>query len=94
MPWSAKAQELLRRQYAPTGAAAKIGLSEAVAALQSTTDHVTEASSLLKHYRHRREMAEKYVEADRRYCWPVSSLADMRLAPFHIMAPRWCGAHE
>jgi protein phosphatase len=86
MPWSAKAQELLRQQYAPTGAAAKIGLSEAVAALQSTSDHVTDASSLLEHYRSRREMAEKYVEAYRRYCWPVSSLADLRLAPFHIMA--------
>ena len=86
MPWSAKAQELLRQQYAPTGAAAKIAFAEAVAALESTRDGVPEAGALLEHYRARREMAEKYVEAYRRYCWPVSSLADLRLAPFHVMA--------
>ena len=86
MPWSAKAQELLRQQYAPTGAAAKAGLAEAIAVLQSAADHVEEAVPLLDHYRARREMAEKYVEAYRRYCWPVSSLSDLKLAPFHIMA--------
>src|SRR5208337_3013988 len=33
MPWSAKAQELLRQQYASVGAAAQASLTEAVAAL-------------------------------------------------------------
>lgn len=33
MPWSAKAQELLRRQYAAVGTAARAGLGETVAAL-------------------------------------------------------------
>jgi protein phosphatase len=28
----------------------------------------------------------KYREAYRRYCWPVMSLADYRLAPFHLLA--------
>jgi protein phosphatase len=31
-------------------------------------------------------MAERYVDAYRRYCWPVSSLADLKLAPFHLLA--------
>jgi protein phosphatase len=31
-------------------------------------------------------MAEKYTEAYGRYCWPVESLADVRLAPFHLLA--------
>ena len=30
MPWSAKAQELLQQQYAPTGAAARHGLPAAI----------------------------------------------------------------
>ena len=34
MPWSAKAQALLREQYASTGAAATAGLGEAVALLE------------------------------------------------------------
>ena len=28
----------------------------------------------------------KYREAYRRYCWPVASLTDYRLAPFHLLA--------
>jgi protein phosphatase len=27
-----------------------------------------------------------YVEAYRRYCWTVRSLADLKLAPFHLLA--------
>ena len=34
MPWSAKAQELLRQQYAAVGAAAQASLTEVVAALE------------------------------------------------------------
>jgi protein phosphatase len=34
MPWSAKAQELLRQQYAAVGAAAPATLSETVASLE------------------------------------------------------------
>ena len=31
-------------------------------------------------------MAEQYIEAYRRYCWTVHSLADLKLAPFHLLA--------
>ncbi len=31
-------------------------------------------------------MAADFVAAYRRYCWPVTSLADLKLAPFHILA--------
>jgi protein phosphatase len=31
-------------------------------------------------------MAEQYVEAYRHYCWSVHSLADLKLAPFHLLA--------
>ncbi len=31
-------------------------------------------------------MAEDYVRAYRQYCWPVGSLADLKLAPFHLLA--------
>jgi phosphoribosyl-ATP pyrophosphohydrolase/phosphoribosyl-AMP cyclohydrolase len=36
MPWSAKAQELLRRQYAAVGASATAALGEAIGALERT----------------------------------------------------------
>jgi protein phosphatase len=44
------------------------------------------ASGMAEAYRHRRECLHKYREAYRRYCWPVSSLADYKLAPFHLLA--------
>lgn len=86
MPWSAKAQELLREQYAATGAAARASLPYALASLQSAAGASADAVALLQHYRERQEMASKYVEAYRRYCWPVHSIADFRLAPFHVLA--------
>jgi protein phosphatase len=86
MPWSSKAQDLLRQQYAPTGAAARAGLAASIAALRTTSKHVPEASELAGRYEERRVMAEQYIEAYRRYCWTVHSLADLKIAPFHLLA--------
>jgi protein phosphatase len=86
MPWSAKAQELLRQQYAAVGAAARVSLPDAVAALEQAAVAVSDVGPLLERYRARAEAAEKYINAYRRYCWPVHSLADLKLAPFHLLA--------
>jgi len=86
MPWSAKAQELLKQQYAPTGAAAMAALPQAVAALESAARLNPEITGLVAEYKQRLDMAARYVEAYRRYCWSVNSLDDLRLAPFHILA--------
>lgn len=86
MPWSSKAQDLLRKQYAPTGAAARAGLTASIAALRMTSTHVPEASELIGRFDARRTMAEHYIEAYRRYCWTVHSLEDLKLAPFHLLA--------
>src|ERR1700741_5429446 len=86
MPWSSKAQDLLRLQYAPTGAAARAGLAASIAVLRKTSNQVPEASELAGRYEERRVMAEQYIEAYRRYCWTVLSLADLKLAPFHLLA--------
>ena len=85
MPWSAKAQELLRLQYAPTGAAARAALPAAIAALTAAASN-SEVASLVDQYRQRKDAADLYVEAYRRYCWTVHSLADLKLAPFHVLA--------
>ncbi|HEY1755500.1 MAG TPA: polynucleotide kinase-phosphatase [Bryobacteraceae bacterium] len=82
LPWSAKARELLQQQYAPVGAAG-------VAALEAVIEAVGQspaASGMAETYRHRLECLRKYREAYRRYCWRVSSLADYKLAPFHLLA--------
>ena len=82
MPWSAKARELIQRQYAPVGAAGVASLEAAIEAI----DQSPAASGLAENYRQRLERLRKYREAYRRYCWPVNSLADYKLAPFHLLA--------
>ena len=86
MPWSAKSQELLKQQYAAVGAAAGASLPAAVAALERAAAHTEGIGPLLDKYRERQEGAGQFVDAYRRYCWPVQGLSDLRLAPFHILA--------
>jgi protein phosphatase len=86
MPWSAKAQELLRKQYAAVGAAGHASLNDAVASLADAAMVVSDVEPLLQRYKERLTALEQYRESYRRYCWPVHSLADLRLAPFHLLA--------
>jgi protein phosphatase len=86
MPWSAKAQELLRVQYAPVGAASRAGFAAAIDALSRAKERGIDASAKLERLHDRAGRAEKYVEAYRRYCWPVSKIEDYRVAPFHLLA--------
>lgn len=82
MPWSAKARELIQRQYAAVGAAGITSLTAVVEAIEQSAV----ATGFAPSYRQRLRRVEKYREAYRRYCWPVNSLADYRLAPFHLLA--------
>lgn len=84
MPWSAKAMALLRSQYAPVAAASRMGLAAATAAL-ARCEH-SDAHALLEEYRERQTHTERYAKAYRRYCWPVESVDDLKLAPFHLLA--------
>src|SRR5262249_40430151 len=78
MPWSAKAQDLLRTQYAAVGAASRAALDDAVLELERAVTRGIEIGSLLNRTRDRAQLATKYVDAYRRYCWPVTSIDDLR----------------
>ncbi|UOQ77446.1 polynucleotide kinase-phosphatase [Hymenobacter sp. 5516J-16] len=87
LPWSAKAQELIKSQYAAVAAAATAALPETVAVLsQASSRGLDGVEALLARATARQTAAEHYAQAYRRYCWPVESLADLRLAPFHLLA--------
>jgi polynucleotide kinase-phosphatase len=86
LPWSAKAEELLRRQYASVGAAATATLSTEVATLEAALNRGADVARLLARTADRRVMAGRFVDAYRHYCWPVESIDDLRLAPFQILA--------
>ncbi len=91
MPWSAKAQELLRSQYAAVGAAGNASLPPAVAALSQAERQLNgearqQIEPVARKFAARRENAARFVTAYRHYCWPVESLDDLKLAPFHLLA--------
>jgi protein phosphatase len=88
MPWSAKAVELLKSQYAAVGAAAEAALAEAVTVLDRTLaqGENAEIRALAERYAGRKAAARQFVAAYRRYCWPVETVDDLRLAPFHLLA--------
>jgi protein phosphatase len=86
MPWSAKAQELLKQQYAAVGAAAEASTQQAIHLLEKARSRGADVDDLLGYERDRFEMVRQYRTAYRHYCWPVDGLADLKLAPFHLLA--------
>jgi polynucleotide kinase-phosphatase len=91
MPWSAKAQELLRSQYAAVGAAGGAALPRVLGAVQQTAgrldgDARDRLDDLAAKVAQRSAAVGRYVAAYRQYCWPVAGLDDLKLAPFHLLA--------
>jgi protein phosphatase len=85
MPWSAKAEDLLRSQYAPVGAAASADLAALAGVAAQATRRGVAVQALLDGAAARAEMVEGYRRAYRQYCWPVSFDEGLRLAPFQIL---------
>ncbi|MCY2963232.1 MAG: polynucleotide kinase-phosphatase [Planctomycetota bacterium] len=91
MPWSAKAQELLRHQYAAVGAAGSAAIPQVVSLLEQAVGRAAgeardKIDQLTAAHRTRLDNVRSFVAAYRHYCWPVNSLNDFKLAPFHLLA--------
>jgi protein phosphatase len=86
MPWSAKAQELLRLQYAPVGAAARATLTAEEQVLAVARERVDGLEELSTRTSARLAAIHQYIREYGHYCWPVASLDDLKLAPFHLLA--------
>lgn len=90
MPWSAKSLPLLKEQYAPIAVAGRIYLTEAERvlhlAMERKVEPMEECQQLHDQFSGRLEKICAYQATYRRYCWPVQSIEEYRLAPFHILA--------
>ena len=86
LPWNAKAEDLLRGQYAATGAAARSALPAAVAALSAAAAAGRDVGDLLRRTTARAANAEAFSAAYRRHCWPTDGLSGVRVAPFQLLA--------
>ena len=86
MPWSAKAQELIKEQYAPVGVAGRVALKHAAGVLTQSGARGLAVQDLQEQITQRQDSVERYRSAYRQYCWEVTSLDDLKLAPFHLLA--------
>ncbi|HKV09222.1 MAG TPA: AAA family ATPase [Thermoanaerobaculia bacterium] len=82
LPWPKDAVARL----AAVGAAARASLPKALARLAEAGARGVDVRELLARYRERQDLASRFTEALRRRSWPVRSAADLRLAPFHVLA--------
>jgi polynucleotide kinase-phosphatase len=86
LPWSAKAKQLIRDQYAAVGAAARAGLSATDQVLRAAADRGLDVADLLSRNTTRAHNAAAFRDAYARYCWDVEGLDGVELAPFQLLA--------
>ena len=86
LPWSLKAEDLIRDQYASTGAAATDALPRSIAALERAESAGVPVGDLLARTRERAVNALAYRESYRRYAAPASGLDGVQVAPFQLLA--------
>lgn len=85
LPWNARGDALVRRQFASVGAAARASLDATRTVLEATGDRV-DVTDLRATVARRVAAADRFTDVYRSYCWPVAGVADLRLAPFPVLA--------
>jgi protein phosphatase len=86
MPWSAKAGSLIESQYAPVAASSQAGLAAAADALARAAKRGLDVGGVPDRFADRLARAARYGKAWAPYIWPVSSVGDLKVAPFHLLA--------
>jgi protein phosphatase len=86
LPWSAKAEALIKEQYAAVGAAGTAALRASLEALDAAGAWGRPVENLRARARSRAEALDGFVAAYRRYSRPVQSVDDLRVAPFQVLA--------
>ena len=86
LPWSAKAEDLLRRQYAAVGASGSRALRAEAAVARAASSRGVDVGDLDDRLTERAAMLEDFITAYGQYCWPIESIEDLKLAPFQLLA--------
>lgn len=86
LPWSAKARELIRDQYASVGAAARAVLPVALTGLEAAEARGVDLGDLPERTRARKKNADGFTDSYRRYYWPTNGLDGVTIAPFQVLA--------
>ncbi|GGF37486.1 polynucleotide kinase-phosphatase [Williamsia phyllosphaerae] len=86
LPWTAKAEAMVRSQYARVGAAATTALPAVVDVLETAARRGADVGDLLARTRSRRANAELFVDSYRRYVRPIDTDLGVQIAPFQLLA--------
>ncbi len=86
MPWSAKAQELIKTQYASTATSAYHALADVMPFLEKAKKRGIDITDLSNTINRKKQKNDQYTHAFRQYCKQTNSIEDYSLAPFHILA--------
>lgn len=94
LPWSAKAEDMIRGQYAAVGSASTMALGKALDVLREATGNGVDVAELLARTRERDENAHRYVNAYGQFSSPSSGLNGIQVAPFQLLAVQGRGFAE
>lgn len=86
MPWSMKAMELIKQQYAAVGCTSYIATQALQADLEKAMQRGIDVADLLTAANQTLTHSQQFAKVYQNYCWDVQGLTDIKLAPFHIMA--------
>ena len=86
LPWSMKAEDLLRRQYASVGAAARSALPAALDGLALAAASGLDVGELQARTASRAANADAFTTSYRHYVWPTEGLEGVQVAPFQVLA--------
>lgn len=89
MPWNFKAQQLLQEQYGAVGTAAENSLRQVNDLLRQMKEQGKEdpaLTGLTERYNQYAQNTDRFIETYQRYCWPVQSIRDLKVAPFCLLA--------
>ncbi len=87
VPWSFKALDLLRHEYAPVASAGRAFSAVATEALARVAARgVAGADDLAARVEGRRDRIERFAAAYATHCWPTDGLRGVQVAPFQLLA--------
>lgn len=93
LPWSLKAEGLLRNHYASVGAAARSSLPAAVAGLTRAAARGIDVVELLDRTTARTRNAEAFTAVYRQHVWTTDGVQGIEVAPFQVLATD-CATYE
>lgn len=86
VPWNLKARELISSQYAHVAEAALLDREHLLEKLREAERSGRDVTSWIQEMEEKLQNAHLFKEAFQKYCWDVSGLEGIKIAPFHTLA--------